>query len=199
MSNVEFKTIDYIKLENLRQYVDFVNIRYKKDKEEDTQTITYLHVDEAGSAFNSRSFKDNFDALSIKTLLTARHFKSAIIITSQRYTLVDALLRNICNKCISCNKKWRFQRLYYYDAYELENAQNPALIQPYHKTCWFITNKSFEKYDTYQLVEDIEKKCKNGDMLTEEQILANKQTNINTDAVLNHSKKFIKTRKKMFK
>ena len=200
LSMVEFKEIPYIKLESMKQYISFVQARYEKDKEEDTQTITILFVDEAGSAFNSRSFKDNFDPLSIKTLLTARHFKSFIILTSQRFSMVDALLRQITNVCISCDKMWRLQRLNYYDAYEMENAQNPALVKPFKRECWFIEDKHFNKYDTYQLLSDIKKKCESGDMLTEEEILANQcNQGINMDAITNHSKKYKKSRKKLTK
>lgn len=200
MSMVEFTQIPYIRLESMKQYVSYVQERYEKDKEEDTRTITILFVDEAGSAFNSRSFKDNFDALSIKTLLTARHFRSFIILTSQRFSMVDALMRQITNVCISCDKLWRLQRLNYYDAYEMENAQNPSLVEPYARKCWFITDKSFNKYDTFQLLSDIKKKCDEGDMLTEAEILAN-QCNLgaNVEGVLKPSKKYSKSRKKMTK
>lgn len=198
LSNVEFTKIPYIKLESMKQYISLCDERYKKDKEEDVCSIIVLFVDEAGSAFNSRSFKDNFDPLSIKTMLTARHYKSFIILTAQRFTMVDALLRQITNKVIACNKTWRFQNLRYYDAYEMENAQNAALVKPYAKSCWFVTNKAYSQYDTYQLLSDIKKKCEDGDMLTEAEILAN-QCNMpaNMDVVTKKSRKYIKQLKKL--
>lgn len=200
LSNVEFTQIPYIRLDSMKQYVSYLEERYNKDKEEDIKTITILFVDEAGSAFNSRSFKENFDPLSIKTILCARHFASFIILSSQRFSMCDALLRQITNVCISCDKLWRLQRLNYYDAYEMENAQNPTLVEPYARKCWFITNNSFAKYDTFQQLSDIKKKCLEGDMLTEAEILAN-QCNLgaNIDGVLNTSKKYRKNRKKMTK
>ena len=199
-SMVHFKNIPYIKLVSLGQFISYLHERYEKDKEEDIMTITYLYIDEAGSVFNSRSFKDNFDPLSIKTFLTSRHFKASIVMTAQRFGMVDALARQITNKVIACDLWWRFQRLSYYDAYEMENAQNPAAVKPYKKKCIFITNKKFNEYDTYELLEDIKKKCDEGDMMTEEEILAH-QANIgpNMDTIINTSRKYRKSRKKMQK
>ncbi len=198
LSNVEFTKIPYIKLESMKQFVSLCEERYKKDIEEDVCSIIVLLVDECGSAFNSRSFRENFDGLSIKTLLTARHYKAFCLLSTQRFTMCDAIWRQICNKVIACNKFWRFQRLSYYDAYEMENAQNPALVKPYAKSCWFISNKDFEEYDTYQLLSDIKKKCEDGDMLTEAEILAN-QCNMpaNMDVVMKKSRKYIKQSKKL--
>ena len=52
---------------------------------------------------------------------------ASIILTSQRAGMVDKLMRECCHLYIGCNKQWRFQCLNYYDAYEIENAQNPAM------------------------------------------------------------------------
>lgn len=195
-SMVEFKNIPYIRLKSMKQFISYLHSRYEKDKEEDVKTVSYLFVDEAGSTFNSRSFKENFDPLAIKTLLTARHFRAAMILTAQRFGMIDALLRQITNRCIACDKLWRFQRVNYYDAYEMENAQNPALVKPFSKDCWFITNKSFGRYNTYQLLEDIKKKCEDGDMMSEEEILIH-QANLgaNTEAIIDISKKYKRKRK----
>lgn len=200
LSNVDFKQIPYIRLESMAQYISYLEERYKKDKEENVKTVTLLFVDEAGSAFNSRSFSSNFNPLAIKTILCARHYASMLILSSQRFSMCDALLRQVTNVCISCDKLWRLQRLNYFDAYEMENAQNPTLVEPYHRTCWFVTNNSYAKYDTFAQLADIKKKCEEGDMMTEAEILAN-QCNVgaNVEGVLNHSKKFKKTRKKMNK
>lgn len=200
LSNVAFKQIPYIKLESMAQYISYLEERYKKDAEEGVKTITVLFVDEAGSAFNSRSFASNFNPLAIKTILCARHYASFLILSSQRFSMCDALLRQVTNVCISCDKLWRLQRLNYYDAYEMENAQNPTLVEPYAKKCWFVTDNSYAKYDTFAQLEDIKKKCEEGDMMTEAEILAN-QCNMpaNVDPVLKPSKKYFKKHKKLNK
>ena len=197
ISNVTLKTIPFEKLVDLKQFVQRVNDNYVQDMENDTLTVTYLIVDEAGAQFNSRAFKSNFDALFIKTLLTSRHFRASIVMTSQRQSMVDALMRQITNVVVSCSKTWRFEMLRYYDGYEIETAQNPALVAPYRRSCWFIRDKDFAAYDTFELVGDLQKSCETGDRLSEEEILA-LQCNepSNPDAVLKNSRRWLRNRKK---
>lgn len=198
LSNVAFTDIPYEKLVNLKQFVQEVNDFYLSDCENDTLTVTYAIIDEAGSQFNSRQFKSNFDGLFIKTLLTSRHFKASIILTSQRQNMIDALMRQITNVVIACKKSWRFQNLYYYDGYEIETAQNPALVQPFRRRCWFVRNKNYGIYNTYELVGDLQKSCESGDMLSEREILELQCNNgIDSDSVVKNSKKFRKNKKKM--
>ena len=200
LSNVAFTDIPYEKLVSLSQFVQEVNQAYELDQERDTLTVTYMIVDEAGSQFNSRQFKSNFDALFIKTLLTSRHFKASIILTSQRQNMIDALMRQVTNVVIACKKIWRLELLNYYDGYEIETAQNPALVQPFKRTCWFIRNKNFGYYNTFELVGDLQKSCESGDMLSEEDILK-LQCNVaaDPDGVLKNSKRYRKNRKRMTK
>ena len=51
--------------------------------------------------------------------MTCRHHYISLYYTAQRFGHVDALLRQVTSYC---DKLWRFQRLKYYDAWELENA-----------------------------------------------------------------------------
>lgn len=198
ISNVSFTDIPYEKLTTLKQFVQEVNEFYESDKLNDTCTVTYMIVDEAGSQFNSRQFKSNFDALFIKTLLTSRHFKASIILTSQRQSMIDALLRQITNVVIACKKTWRFQSMNYYDGYEIEVAQNPAVVMPFRRECWFVHDKDYGYYNTYELVGDLQKSVETGDMLSEQEIL-NLQCNNAPDAaqVVKHSRAFKRNHKRM--
>lgn len=198
ISNVAFTDIPYEKLVSLKQFVQEVNEFYKSDLLNDTCTVTYMIVDEAGSQFNSRQFKSNFDALFIKTLLTSRHFKASIVLTSQRQNMIDALMRQITNVVIACKKTWRFQALNYYDGYEIETAQNPALVQPYKRSCWFVRNKNYSYYNTYELVGDLQKSCETGDMLSENEILQ-LQCNVAADSssVVKNSRRFKRNHKRI--
>lgn len=200
LSNVTFTNIPFEKLIDLKQFVQEVNDFYESDLQNDTLTVTYLIVDEAGSQFNSRSFKNNFDALFIKTLLTSRHFRASIVLTSQRQDMIDKLMRQITNVVIACKKTWRFESLRYYDGFDIDTAQNPALVEPFRRRVWFIRNKHFANYNTYELIGDLKKDCENGNRLTEQEILA-LQCNepLNADGVVKNSKKFRRNRKKMTK
>lgn len=171
LSNVDFKTIPFERLESLSQFVSETDTIQDYDNKHDCLTVTYLLIDEASSQLNSRSFKSNFDAPFISRLLTSRHVKANLILTSQRSGMVDKLMRDCTNYYISCQKLWRFEILRYYDAYEIECAQEPNTVAPIRRSGYFIKDKMFDYYDTYASVKALEKSCKEGDMLSEEQIL----------------------------
>lgn len=61
----------------------------------------------------------------------------------------------------------------WYDAWQLENAQNPELVQPLKISCWFVRNADYAAYDTLAVVGNLEKSFSEGDMLSEAEILAN--------------------------
>ena len=172
ISNVDFLTIPYEKLVSLAQFVQWTDTVDVYDEEHDTLTVTYMLIDEASSQLNSRSFKSNFDPYFIARLLTSRHVHASIVLTSQRSGMVDKLMRDCCHLYIGCRKIWRFQMLNYYDAYEIENAQTPSLVAPLRRTCWFVTDKAFQNYDTYASVQSLRKSCEAGDMLSESEIVA---------------------------
>ena len=200
ISNVDFLTIPYERLVSLSQFVQWTDMVWEHDLAHDTFTVTYVVIDEASSQLNSRSFKSNFDAYFISRLLTSRHVHASIILTSQRAGMVDKLMRDCCHLYIGCNKVWRFQCLNYYDAYEIENAQTPALVAPIRRTCWFVTDSAFSNYDTYASVQALKKSCQEGDMLSEEEILALQVgTPANMDVVQKPSRKWLHNQKKRTK
>lgn len=172
LSNVDFKGIPFERLESLAQFVGETDTMQDFDDRNNCLTVTYLLIDEASSQLNSRSFKSNFDPPFISRLLTSRHVRANLILTSQRSGMVDKLMRDCCNFYISCQKIWRFEILRYYDAYSIECATEPDTVPPIHRRGYFITDNLFSNYDTFANVKALEKSCKEGDMLSAEQILA---------------------------
>lgn len=172
LSNVEFKAIPYEYLKSLSQFVGETDTMQDYDDKHNCLTVTYLFIDEASSQLNSRSFKSNFDAPFISRLLTSRHVRANLILTSQRSGMVDKLMRDCCNWYISCQKIWRFEILRWYDAYSIECAQEPDTVAPVRRTGYFIKDNLFSAYDTFASVKALEKSCKEGDMLSAEEILA---------------------------
>lgn len=197
ISNVDFLTIPYERLVSLSQFVQWTDIAHDYDTEHDTFTVTYMLIDEASSQLNSRSFKSNFDPYFISRLLTSRHVHASIVLTSQRPGMVDKLMRDCTHLYIGCNKLWRFQRLNYYDAYEMENAQSPSLVAPLRRSCWFVRDSAFANYDTYASVESLKKSCAEGDMLDESQIIALQATpETKMDGVSRPSRRWLRRQKK---
>lgn len=200
LSNVDFLTIPFEHLINLEQFVQETNEDFiEKDIENDELTVTYLYIDEASSQMNSRDFKNNFSPLFISRLLTSRHVRAGVFLTSQRAGMVDKLMREVTNLYVGCRLIWRFQINSYYDAFEIENATQPSLIKPLRTDCWFVRDRDFKRYDTFASVQELKKRYKDGEMLSDEEILALQGTPdvTNMEVVRRPSKWFINKQKKM--
>ena len=196
LSNVAL-TVPYEQLVSLEQVVRAAENVKEFDDAHGTLTITLVLGDEFSVQMNSRNFKNNIDALFLNTLLTCRHYHISLYYTAQRFCHVDALLRQVTSSVIVCAKLWRFQQLFTYDAWEMENAANPMLLRPRKRSCWFVRNRDYNAYDTFACVGNLKKSAKDGDMLTEEEILS-LQCNqpLNMDAVVKPSRRFLRGQKK---
>lgn len=170
MSNVSLN-IPFEYLKSLEQIV-YVAEKYKKyDEKNNVRTVHIALIDEASVQLNSRDWKKNIDAYFLNTILTCRHHFISIVLTAQRFNHLDSLLRQVCTTVIQVNKKWRFQLLSYYDAYELEHTSNPEKLKPYFKTGFIIEQKHFDSYDTLACVENLKKDIEKNNRLTEKEIL----------------------------
>lgn len=199
ISNVDL-AIPFTPFKSLQQIVDIATNVHTIDEACDTLTITVVLGDEFSVQLNSRSFKTNIDPLFLNTLLTCRHHHISLIYTAQRFNHVDALLRQVTSWVISCNKCWRYMVHAQYDAYQIENANDPTLVKPKKRFGWFISNKDYNAYDTLACVGNLIKSCKAGDMLTEEEIIS-LQNNNGSDmaAVTEPSRKYKRLQKKLHK
>ena len=199
ISNVEL-SIPYEKFESLAQIVHVADTMREKDKLNDTLTVTLVLGDEFSVQLNSRSFKSNIDPLFLNTLLTCRHHHISLIYTTQRFNHVDALLRQVTSAVVTCNKCWRIMVHGEYDAYELENAADPTQVKARRRYGWFIHDSDYSAYDTLACVGNLSKSCKEGDMLSEDQILALQQNQgVNMEAVSKPSRSYIRMQKKLRK
>lgn len=197
ISNVDLN-IPFERFVSLEQIVRVAEQFKEIDKENDTLTCTLVLGDEFSVQMNSREFKKNIDPLFLNTLLTCRHHHISLIYDAQRFNHVDALLRQVTSYVIECKKIWRFMVQFQYDAYELENATNPSLITPQLKFGWFIRDCDYEAYDTLACVGNLKKSVEEGDMMTEDEILALQCNNgANMDVVSNPSRKYKRRKKKM--
>lgn len=197
ISNVDLSDVPYERFESLSQIVNVAETFSKKDMENDTLTVTLVLGDEFSVQLNSRNFKSNIDALFLNTLLTCRHHHITLVYDAQRFNHVDALLRQVTSYVVSCNKVWRIMVSEKYDAWELENATTVSNIKPMARFGWFIKDKDYNAYDTLACVGNLAKSCKEGDMLSEDEIL-NLQCNngVQMEAVEKPSRRFIRNMKK---
>lgn len=196
VSNVVL-SIPYVEFTGLQQIVDISKTMRDYDMEHDTKTITIVLGDEFSVQLNSRQFKTNIDPLFLNTLLTCRHHHIAIVYNAQRFGHVDALMRQVTYHVIDCNKVWRFMCHKEYDAWDLENATTPTNCKPLRSYGWFVRNKDYNAYDTLACVGNLIKSCEDGDMLTEEEIIALQANNCSDmDVVSKPSKRYIKNMRK---
>lgn len=197
LSNVSL-SIPYEPFETLQQIVNISSTKQSIDDINDTLTVTLILGDEFSVQMNSRNFKTNIDPLFLNTLLTCRHYYMSLYYTAQRFSHVDALLRQVTSYVVDCRKLWRFQRQYIYDAWEMENATSTSLIKPLARTCWFVSDQDYNAYDTLACVGNLKKSVSENDMLSAEEIiqLQNLQP-ANMDAVINTSRQYRKRQKKM--
>lgn len=191
ISNVNLSGIPYEHFSGLVQVIQAAQQYKILDQENDTLTLIYILGDEFSVQLNSRKFKENIDPLFLNTLLTCRHHHISLVYTSQRFNHVDALLRQVTSYVVSCDKVWRCMVHRQYDAYQLENATDPLLIKPIRRFGWFVEDKDYNAYDTLACVDNLSKSCQEGDMLSEDEILALQCNNgVQMDGVIDTSRKY---------
>lgn len=67
---------------------------------------------------------------------------------------------------------------------------NPELVRPLRRGCWFVRNKDYNAYNTLAVVDTLQKRYDEKDMMTEAEILAARAPAAPTpDAVTNRSRK----------
>ena len=201
ISNVHLNGVSYEKFVSLEQIVKISDYMHDYDIANDCKTVVLVLGDEFSVQLNSRNFKTNIDPLFLNTLLTCRHHNIALYLTAQRFAHMDALMRQVTLYVVECSKLWRFQRLYYYDAWDMECANNPQMIKQCKPAgCWFVTDKDYNSYDTMACVENLKKDMKAGNMMTEAEILALQQnTPTDMDAVTKPSRKYVRRMRKLSK
>ena len=203
LSNVDLclPGLVYEHLESLEQVVNVANTMHGYDMENNCKTCILVLGDEFSVQMNSRNFKTNIDPLLLNTVLTCRHHNISLYLTAQRFNHMDALMRQVTLYVVECSKLWRFQRLRYYDAWDLENAGNPMNIRQCRPAgCWFVRDRDYALYDTMACVGNLCKEMKNGGMMGEAEILElQRGTPSDMDAVGRQSQHFIRTMRKRSK
>ena len=200
ISNVAL-SIPYEDFISLEQIVLAAEHNQEYDDEHHTLTVTLVLGDEFSVQMNSRNFKTNIDPLFLNTILTCRHYYISLYYTAQRFGHVDALLRQVTSYVIDCDKLWRFQRLNFYDAWDLEKATNTQLIKPFSRRCWFVRDKDYNAYNTLACVGNLKKAMKEGDMMSEEEILKLQQNTMDTDmeGIARPSKRWLRNKRRQMK
>lgn len=188
-SNVELN-IPYVKLTSLQQLIDCQG--------SGSGIVNLFLIDEASVVFNSREFKKNFSTPALNTILTSRHHKIGILLTSQRFGHMDALLRQVTSYVYECAyfKPLRIQQIKIFDAWDCENCSNLLLLKPLQITYKYTSDKDYNNYNTYAMVEEISKDCKEGKFISDSEVLSNQGNMEGNEKYINKPSRKLKKRMK---
>ena len=154
LSNVSLKGVPFVPFTSLSQITDFAQCKDKLDGN-DKYFVFLVLGDEFSTCLNSRSFKSNIDPIFLNTLVTCRHYAISLFYTSQRFNLVDKLLRDVTFYVYQCKKVGRIELITKYDAYDVENALNPSLLKPIFRGGFLIRDSDYNSYDTLAVVSNL--------------------------------------------
>ena len=192
LSNVELVNVPYVPLVSMEQFIKACDVKAEKDKENETLTITYLIGDEFSSQMNSRNFKNNIPSVLLNKILTSRHYFCSWFITSQRFNQVDKIIRDSTRYVIQCKKRWRFLLHDILPAWELENCNNPLIIEPIRSDIKWINDKMYLEYNTFACVDNLQDDYKNGKYLSDQEVLALRSPTPSDSGSVHLKKKFLK-------
>lgn len=187
--------VSNLELKNVKYYIPFTGKWQFQNVEKlgaSDHDIVFFVLDEAGIVFNSRQYKDNIPTEFLARLLQIRHNKVGFILNAQRFGMVDKVIRETCSVVTTCKKIWRLVILQEYDAFSVENAVNPTLVQPLSTRVWFAKNEDFQAYDTNYNVGQLNSDLESGDIMTTEEILAQRGNEGSLDRVTRVRRKYKK-------
>lgn len=182
-SNVTLIGVPYIPLVSYEQII-------KARENNDDTCISLFVIDELGSQFNNRNWKNNLPPDLLEAILQQRKSKIGILGTVQDWSLFDATLRKVSAECIECSKTWRYviNRSYY--AKDMERAQyNTELIKTRSVRCFFATDKVYNSYDTNERVDKLVDAVRNGEIISNEEILTHASGDISDLSTLTNIKR----------
>ncbi len=182
-SNVSLIGVPYI---SLVSYEQIINAR---DNNNDTCVCLFV-IDELGSQFNNRNWKNNLPPDLLEAILQQRKSKIGVLGTVQDWSLFDATLRKVSTECIECSKTWRYvvNRSYY--ARDMERAQyNTDLIKTRYVKCFFATDRVYNSYDTNERVDKLVDAVKNGEIISNEEILTHANGEVSDLSTLTNIKR----------
>lgn len=171
LSNVKLVNVPYKPFESMQQIVDIAEHGKEFNESNDCVIVTLVLLDEASTQLNSRNFKSNLPTPVLNSILTCRHHNIAMVLTSQRFGHMDALLRQVTSHVIECKKLWRLQCHSYYDAWDLEQAGSSLKLKPQRSSGFFVTDDDYAAYDSAAVVDNFVKDYKDGNFYSEDVIL----------------------------
>ena len=195
ISNYELKYVPYIPLTSFEEIVEVGKIASEEDKNgkrKDRYEGTIILIDEIEFLLNNRKFA-TFPLELLSTVTQQRKAHIIILTTLQRWHMCDKAFRDLSLWCVDCSKFWRFQRLRFYDGWDVENATSNQMVQVKHTEWFFVLNRDYGAYDTTKMISQ----ASANDFISNEESLRNRGIDMlrNDELVKHPSKKLQKQRK----
>lgn len=193
-SNIKLNNVPYVPLNNEQQIINIANgVGVPEDNNEH---IYIFLLDELGTVFNNRNWKDNLSPDFLRAFLQQRKHHIIFKGTVQDYSLFDATLRKTCTSVYCCSKKWRYLVLKEYYAKDLERANfNTDLLAVRSMQCNFATDAIYNSYDTNEVVGKLLKEIEAGQHLNNEEIINHAANESNIESITRIGKRYRNKRK----
>ena len=156
ISNLNLKGIPFVPFESERQLIDY---------QAGVGEVLIFLIDEIGTVWNNRAFKE-FNPDVFNNIVQSRKRKMAIYGTLPKIVGTDINVRRFTDDVVVCNKYWRFIKHRYYKADDIENCSNIDMLVP-HRLCYkFVTDKMYNQYDTFAMIEKLKKDMDDGKLMS---------------------------------
>ena len=202
ISNICIPSIPCLKFMSFEQLNTWFDLKTEMEEKEPNNVYKCLFVlDEIGAVCNSRQYRDNFNIANISSILQMGHLGiQGLVGTSQRFSLCDALLRQVTDLCITSRLigllgyRKRVLINCHYIGHDMEEAQNDMVLKPIKMTAHFLYNKNYNCYNTLELATEL---THSKDFLSSEEVLQN--LNLHQDNLEEHTLKRNYRTKKIIK
>ena len=160
ISNLELFGVPYIPFRDERQFIDY---------EVGIGEIVLFLVDEIGTVWNNREFK-NFNPEVFQNIVQSRKRKMAIFGTLPDFLGTDINIRRYTHTVVHCDKTWRILKHRYYKPRDIENCTNIDMVQPTQLSYKFVKDIMYNQYDTGAFIEKLGREMLEGKFITADEM-----------------------------
>lgn len=178
ISNITIFSLPCLPFTSFEQLNSWWDLKQSMEKENPQISYKCLFVlDEIGAVCNSREYRNNFNLANISSILQMGHIGIlGLLGTSQRFSLCDALLRQVTDLCITSRLfgilgyRKRILVNNYFIGHDMEESQSDMVLKPIKTTVSFLYNRNYNCYNTLELANSL---THSKDFLTSEEVLSN--------------------------
>lgn len=189
ISNYDLKFVPYIPLVSFDQIVEVGKIASSGNDEYEG---TIILIDEIEFLLSHRKFA-SFPIEILSTITQQRKAHVICLATLQRWHMCDKAWRDMSLWCVDCTKIWRFQRLRFYDGWDVENATGTQAVQCKKVRWWFVHDRDYNAYDTSKMISQ----ASADDFISSEEVLRKRGIEMmHDDNMVRHPSKRLKKARK---